>query len=247
MRPWYLTGCAGAKDALSDDPVESYCESICTWAVDCATDARDADADALMEECLAATRSVNASCGDAESGELNAAQKTALAQCTDAIADQAGECDGISGLDAQVVASTPPAACGGQSNAQDTYRAAQDAVIESGDELCDRFYDEVCEVIAGCIESTTGYDGSATGVPPKDACMTALSGQLGECSSSGKYDRSDTANPDREAAQECLAGMEDPTCGDVLSGNIPASCVTAIGTADDVAALGEVIQQYATR
>ncbi len=242
-----LVGCDKVKDAAAGGAQESYCEALCTWSVECAADARDVDADALMEECLAATRSVSASCADAEDGSLNAAQSATLSGCTDAIAAKSGECDSITGLDAQVAAGTPPGSCTSQSNALDTFHAAQDAVIESGPELCDRFYSDICGTIDSCIQDTTGFDYDAVGTAPYDLCLSAFGGQISECASSGKYDRSSTANPDREVAQECLENLGEPTCGDILSGDIPATCATALGDSSQLTALTDVIQQYATR
>jgi hypothetical protein len=242
-----LSGCK-LKDALDGGPQTSYCEALCDWAAECAAADRGADLEALKAECLAATEAVSAGCADATKGELDAASSAALTECTDAIAEKqaAGECDGFTGLEAEVQASVAPVDCGTQDNYDETYTAAQDSVVEDGAELCERVTDTFCGKLDSCIQERSGeFDYSAIGVSPYDTCMSTLDGRIQECASNGDYDR-DVANPQREAALECMSRFDELTCDDLFSGNLPAICAGAfVDPTDYAGSLLDIAQQYA--
>lgn len=221
-----LSACDADKPAVDDDRMESYCEALCTWAADCAAEGwaaevEDTSRDDLFADCLADTRAVSAPCADAESGTLNAAQKTTLENCTDAVATGTTDCAAMAGWESELLAAAPPEECASQSNADATFRTAQDAVAEPGAQLCSRQYAALCAAVELCDESS---DGTA-----QEACTTAFAAELQSCEDSGRLDHGLELNPEREAAQQCTAELAAPTCDALLAGELSVSCEAGLG------------------
>lgn len=237
-----LVGCGGKGSAD-----QSYCQSLCDWAVECAT-ADGGDADALMTECLAATSAASSTCAEFDNGEMSKADELVLADCNSDIADNqaAGECDGFTGTIAQAELSQPPVGCNGLDGAQEAFTAAQESVIPGSAEVCVDVADTFCGKLATCIDESTGFDSSTVDDAPYDACMTALDGRVSECIADDTY-AADPANTQRAGADECLASFDEVSCDDILGGNMPPVCAAAF--VDPTAYAGDiynVAQAYAT-
>jgi hypothetical protein len=221
-----LAACDADKPAVEDDRMESYCEALCTWAADCAAEGwaaevEDTSRDDLFADCLADTRAVSAPCADAEDGTLNAAQQTTLEDCTDAVAASAEDCAAVAGWESELVAAAPPEECGSQSNADATFRTAQDAVAEPGAQLCARQVAALCSAVEACGDSE---DGSLL-----EACTAAFAAELASCVDTGRLDHGLDFSPEREAAQQCTAELAAPTCEELLAGELSVSCETGLG------------------
>jgi len=238
-----LSACGGKGSAD-----QSYCQSLCDWAVECAAADRDVDADALMTECLAATSAASSSCAEFDGGEMSKADELILSDCNDDVAAKAaeGDCDAFSGSIAEAEIAQPPATCNGLDGAQDAFDAAQSSVQEGSAEMCDRVADTFCTKMASCIDETTGFDSSTVDNAPYDACMSALDGRVSECVTNDTYS-ADPANTQRIGAEECLADFDEVTCDDILGGNMPAVCAAAfVNPADYASDIFTIAQQYAT-
>ncbi len=238
-----LSACGGKGSAD-----QSYCQSLCDWAVECAAGDRDVDADALMTECLSATSAASASCSEFDGGEMSKADELILSDCNDDIASKAaeGDCAAFSGSIAEADIAQPPATCNGLDGAQDAFDAAQSSVQEGSAELCDRVADTFCTKMSSCIDETTGFDSSAIDDAPYEACMSALDGRVSECVSNDTY-AADPTNTQRIGAEECLADFDEVTCDDILGGNMPAVCAAAfVNPADYASDIFTLAQQYST-
>jgi hypothetical protein len=237
-----LIGCGGDK---GKGP--SYCEALCDWATECAVETYGVDPETTLADCLAATEAAAGSCGS----DPSIAEEKLLTECTDAVAEaqSSGDCSGFTGTEAEVTASAAPADCATQDGYDAGYTAAQDSVIPDNAEMCEAFYGDFCEKLEGCISSTTGYDPATLDTTPADVCNTALSGRVDECISGNTFERSET-NTQRAAATECIGDLNDATCEDIFSGNIPAVCagafVDANAAAEFATSLADVGAQFAS-
>lgn len=247
-----LAGCdklsAGGKQT-------SYCEAVCTWAVECAASERDIDTEAEMAECLAATQAADPSCADAENGDLSVTDGATLTECTDAIetASASGDCSAFTGNYASQEAGTPPAECATQGGtaAQDTFDAAQSTSVETNEEMCERFTSSFCEKLDECLQAKLGDAYStaveATGTDPVAMCEEKVAPQTNTCESDGLYNESEgtDVNTARETARECLNGMAEVSCDDLLAGNIPATCAGAFTDTETSVAFGTALLETA--
>lgn len=223
----------------------TYCESVCELAVECAVAQREVDADALMADCLAAAEAAG------ECGEQNIAEEKAAKPCIDALAEaqEAGECDAFTGTSAEAATDVGPASCLTQAGFTATWSAAQEATAESGEEMCERFTSTFCEKITDCVNTTAGYDPATLDTTPYDVCMTSLQGRIDECTAEGTYEVEGAVNVQRDAVNDCLSEVgNELTCDDLFSGNLPATCGAAL--ADDLTpyatSLAEVGAGFAT-
>ncbi len=238
-----LSACGGKGKAD-----QSYCQSLCDWAVECASASREVDAEAMMAECLAATAAASPSCAAYDDGSIDKADEIILSDCNADIADKqaAGECDAFTASIAESEVAQPPVSCNGLDGAQDAFTAAQQSVQESSAEMCERVADTFCSKMASCIDETTGFDSSAVSDLPYDACMSALDGRVSECVSNDTY-AADATNTQRAAADECLASFDEVTCDDILGGNMPAVCAGAFVDPTEYAGdIYNIAQQYAS-
>jgi hypothetical protein len=238
-----LSACGGKGSAD-----QSYCQSLCDWAVECAAAERDIDADALLTECIAATSAASGSCAEFDDGEMSKADELILADCNSDIGAKQtdGECGGFSGSVAEAEVAQPPATCNGLDGAQDAFDAAQSVVQEGSEEMCERVAESFCTKMASCIDESTGFDSSTIDDAPYDACMSALDGRVSECVTNDTY-AADPANTQRIGAEECLADFEEVTCDEVLGGNMPPVCAAAfVNPADYSSEIFTIAQQYAT-
>jgi hypothetical protein len=238
-----LAGCGGKGSAD-----QSYCQSLCDWAVECAASGRTVDEAALMESCLSTTSAASGSCAAYDDGSMSKADELILADCNADIATKQSEadCGAFSGTIAESELAQPPATCNGLDGAQDAFSAAQQSVQEGSAEMCVRVADTFCGKMAECIDSTTGFDSSAVDSLPYDACMAALDGQVSDCIADDDY-AADPTNTQRAAADECLASFGDVTCDEVLGGQMPAVCAGAfIDPTDYADTIFNIAQSYAT-
>jgi hypothetical protein len=238
-----LVGCGGKGSAD-----QSYCQSLCDWAVECAAASRDIDEAAMMQSCLAATSSASGSCAEYDDGNMSKADELILADCNADIATKQaeGDCGAFTGTVAEAELSTPPATCNGLDGAQDAFDAAQSSVLEGSAEMCVRVADTFCSKMSECIDITPGFEADAVDSVPYDACMAALDGQVSDCISSDTY-APDPTNTQRAAADECLASFDDVTCDDVFSGQMPAVCAGAfVDPTDYAGTIYDIAQTYAT-
>jgi len=228
-------GCDEAKDALEGGEQTSYCEALCDWAVECADGEREVDIAALSAQCLEDTRASDAACAEAEAGTLDTVSAATLSECTDAVAEAAaaGECGGFTGSIDELKIATTPAECGSQgADAQETFTQAQSSTAETNDELCERFTESFCTQIDTCVISEIFGDSIPSEVidllgTPLDLCIDRLSTVTDTCIADGLYgaeeDLSDV-NTARQSARECLTDIEELTCDQLFSGEVPKLC-----------------------
>jgi hypothetical protein len=240
---------------VKGEPQPSVCESLCDWASDCAAAERGEDPATVRADCLAATEAADPSCADAGKG-LNAAASKLLTECTDAIDAEAaaGSCDPWTGrIDDQKTA-TPPAACATQGeDITKTWSAAQQAVAEPNDALCDRFSTTFCDAVAACVEERLGPDFAAAvdavGVAPADQCLSRIAFHTDSCVDDGLYAPEESltdVNAARQTARECLLDFSTLTCDELLSGTMPPLCAGAVEDPTAFAgAIGGVATEYA--
>jgi hypothetical protein len=235
-----LTGCGG-------DPVQSYCEATCDWAVSCQEGDRPVgDGDALLADCLSATRAIDSSCEKAESGKIDPASKKALESCVSAINTKAdaGECDVFTAADPSAVdASSLPTACATQgSDAVAVFEAAYTSTSETGEELCTRFTESYCEASATCILGDFGDSipqavKDAMGGEPYDICVDRLQPQTDSCTTNDMYKAEegldDTPNTARQAARRCLRELSTLTCEQINGGQLPEECAASFTSTED--------------
>ena len=240
---------------------KSYCEALCDWAVTCGAAERTVDEAAERQECLDATRAVDASCADAEAGELNPADRAILDPCVAAVdeAAAAGECSAFTGTIDELKTGVTPTECAAQgADAQGTYDAARDAITETGDELCQRFTDTFCRRAEECVLGDFGgqIPQAATDElgTPFDLCVQALDPAFtGECKSTALYAQEEDfteANVPRQAARDCVTGFAAVTCEQLFSGTeVPETCAGSFTTPEQAlavaTALYEVSEQFA--
>lgn len=243
-----LLGCSG-------DPVQSYCEATCEWAVSCqATDGWIDDENAVLDECLAATRSLDASCAKAEEGKIDPASKKALSLCTDAVnaKNDAGECDVFTLQDPNALGvDALPTECASQgSDAQAVFEAAYTSTQESNEALCTRFTESYCAASAECIIGDFGGDipqavKDAMGGEPFDICVNRLQDQTDTCAANDLYapeeSLTDTPNTARQGARRCLRELSELTCEEINGGQLPEVCAASFTSTDDSLAFATVL------
>ena len=235
-----LSACGGKGSAD-----QSYCQSLCDWAVECAASNGDIDADAVMSECLASTAAASASCGEFDAGDMSKADELILSDCNTSISESisAGECDGFTGSLADAATAQPPATCNGLDGAQEAFSAAQETVFPGSEEVCEDLADAFCGKLVTCIEGDAGFedpDGLAY-----DACMTGLDGRVSECISNDTY-AADPTNTQREGADRCIEDVAEASCDDILGGSIPGVCSAAFLDATTAAAYASDIANIAS-
>lgn len=245
-----LWGCGGGE------PVRSYCEAVCDWAVGCQATEREVDAEALLTQCLSETRAADPSCGKAEDGSLDPVSKTTLKGCVNAVDDLAasGECGAFVGRIDDLKTGTPPGECVGEgADAVTTFEAARDATTETGPELCQRYTETYCRRTEECVLADLGgalppAAQDALG-SPYDLCVARLDPVFtSTCTADDLYAAEtslDEVNTARQSARECLQGFDAVTCDQLLAGELPEFCAGSFTSTDQAAAFGGVLFQLA--
>lgn len=235
------------------EPTRSQCEAVCDWAVSCHAADRDLDQAALLDECLAATRAVDDSCGKAENGELNIASLNLLNPCITAVDSNAdaGECGAFTGSIDEIKTSIPPAQCAGTGNdAVAVFEAAKDATNESGEELCNRMTDTLCNRTTECILGDFNNEIpqeviDVMGGTPEELCGQRLNPVFTEsCVANGLYEAETSitdANPNRQSARECLDTLDATECGDLFAGDLDPLCAGIFSNPEDLLAVANAL------
>ena len=246
-------GCAG-------DPVQSYCEATCDWAVACQSgDGWVDDENVLYEDCLAATRAIDDSCAKAESGKMDPASKKALEVCTSAVnaKNDAGECDLFTLQDPTALGlDSLPTECATQGqDAQAVFETAYTSTQESNDALCTRFTETYCLASAECILGDFGGEipqsvKDALGGEPFDICVDRLAAQTQSCTDNGLYDPeeslTDTPNTARQGARMCLRDLSELSCEQINGGQLPEVCAASFTSTEDGLAFATVLFDLAS-
>jgi len=249
--PALLMGC-------ETEPQTSYCESLCDWASDCASSEREVDS-TLYEDCLEATETVDDSCADASSGEMNIAAAELLSQCTDAVDEKnlAGECSNFTGSIDELKLAAPPAECISQGiDAQSTFEAAQDATTETNDQLCDRFTLQFCSRMDTCVVSQLGDVPDSVwkelGGTALELCQSSsgVSDFYNSCTTEALYEAEvdfTDVNIARQGARECLKNLDDVSCTELLSGSVPNVCAASFTSTEQALSFaGGLLDVYGT-
>ena len=249
-----LVGCDAIdklKDALDGEPQTSYCEALCDWAVECAEGESSLSTDEMMEECLDATRATDSECANAEAGGLALDDSILLTECTNAVASM--DCKGLTGSETEVGSGRPPEAMcivgyGGIDSAAsldftdpasladigayETYNEARNAVMKTGDELCDDVSQSICDALVGCAADATGTEDTEAADLLMEQCLTAFDGFVGECKSKGLYDQTLPLdlNVTRWMADDCVEGLAEADACDVDAW--PEKCLGAFTSVD---------------
>lgn len=213
--------------ACKGEPVRSYCEALCDWAVSCTAEVRDIDVQAETDACLEATRGVDPSCAKAEDGTIDPASKAALEPCVNAIDDAAaaGECDGFTGSIDELKTATVPASCATQGDdAVATFDDVRLSTQETGEELCGRFTETICQKATDCLLGDFELPQEAidaVGGTPYEICVQRFDPLLtAECIAADRYkaeENLDDVNAARQSARECLVAFEDVECNQLLA------------------------------
>ena len=252
-----LMGCGEGK---LGEASESYCQSLCDWAVECAESEREVDSTTLMADCVAAAEAINPECADY--ADLDVASSTALNECNEAIdeAQAAGDCDPFTGNIVDQTASIPPGDCASQgSSAQETFNEVQDSTSEPGDELCDRLAESICSTLSECVlgdyaDSIDSVNEALGFGSVQEYCMSvdSIDSFVAECKADGQYQSGDSVtdvNTEREAARECVVDLADAECSEIYSGQLPAVCAGAFASPEQLAGIGtglaDLVQSYA--
>ena len=223
------------KDA-ADGENDSYCESVCDWAVACADDGTQSrSAEELMADCIAATEASASDCGGNEDG-LSIDEAAILNECT---ADQMAQaCAGLTGEEDDIVKGTPPVATcmiaygqgsdallGAVDDLPDsvtelndievykTYNVARNAVLSDGAEICERFEEQMCGYMTECLVEKGGIDvGAEIEQTTTDACIDRMFGNVtDQCIAEGRYDSVIPIdyNPARWGAEQCMDDWDE--------------------------------------
>ncbi len=266
-----LGGCAAIdklKDALEGGPQTSYCEAVCDWAVTCADEdgTSSLSADEMMTECLDATHATDSACADAESGDLSVDQSLILTECTNAV--DAMDCSGLTGSSTDVGSGRPPemmciAGYGGVDDvtgldfsdptsladvgAYETYNEARNAVMKTGDEVCDDVTQSICAALIGCATAPTDMEGSDAEEFLLEQCNDAFDGFVSSCKEKGLYDQTLPVdlNLTRWAADDCVEGFAEADACEYTAW--PPECLGAfvsMDRSDDLSDL--VLDAFAT-
>lgn len=234
-------------------PSRSYCQALCDWAVTCQSTVRGVNPEALTQECLAAAKAIDPTCAAAEAGEIERAARDTLETCVaeiDGLADKL-TCAAFVGTFDEIGAGAAPAACAAEGpDAAATFAAARGATTESGDDLCARFTDAICQQTEQCLlgAGTTIPSGAtaAIGGMPYAVCMERMAlAFTAECFATDRWAQDDgflTRNDEREAALACTPKLPRLDCGYLLTVPplFPEECAGAF-TAEDAQAIGETL------
>ena len=151
-------GCDEVADSLEEaliaDPQRSTCQAYCEWAVACHGEARELDADATLEKCLADTKAVNEQCEVMETDGINKLSSDFYKSCTDAIDAKrmSNECAPFTGDAVAINSSVAPSECAVVAGDDiDVFNTARLATAESNDELCDRMSVTLCKRSTSCL------------------------------------------------------------------------------------------------
>jgi hypothetical protein len=239
-----IVGCDAVnklKDALDGDPQISYCESLCDWGVECADGHSSLDLATMTERCDEATYASDSVCEKADAGTLSVDESLALTECTDAVAEM--DCGAITGDETDVLTGIPPVICAAYSadvGLINTYNAARNAVMQTGDELCDEVVDNICSNMVECL---LGDHGDALGEEVGDDAETYLMNQctdtafgafVTECKASGLYDQElpVDVNPNRFLVDMCIEGFGEDDVNACNPVTWPLSCTGAFTPLD---------------
>ncbi|HHO52607.1 MAG TPA: hypothetical protein ENK18_17490 [Deltaproteobacteria bacterium] len=251
-----MMGCASLGIGLAGcgtEPTRSQCEAVCDWAVSCHVADRDVDQATLLDECLAATRAVDDSCGKAENGELNIASLNLLTPCITAVDSNAdaGECGAFTGSLDEIKTSIPPAQCAGTGNdAVAVFEAAKDATNESGEELCQRMTNTLCDRATECILGDFNDEIpqeviDLVGGTPEELCVQRLDPVFTtSCIDNGLYEAETSitdANLNRQSARECLDTLGETECADLFAGNLNPLCAGTFSNPEDALAVAQAL------
>lgn len=236
--------------ACKGEPVRSYCEALCDWAVSCTAEVRDIDVQAETDACLEATRGVDPSCAKAEDGTIDPASKAALEPCVNAIDENAasGQCDVFSGGGIEDSVGGPPAECATQADsALDTFNEARDTVAGTGEEVCVRMADALCQKLSDCILGDTEPPQAAIDAlhgTPVDLCRQALDPAFtNDCVTNGLYEPANPRNPVREAALVCSTDVANAQCSDLLQAppDLGEECAGSFSSPDQLLEIGQAL------
>ena len=247
MRALFVSIFLVSCDTKSDTQT-SYCEALCDWGATCAAEEREIDA-SLEADCVTAAQATDSDCAAASTEGLGAAASALLTACTDDIAAGSGECSGFTGsIDALAVAA-PPASCFAYStSAQETFSAAQSAVTETNDQLCDRFALTYCSAMDTCLVSELGdipqevwdsLGGTATELCLASPGVASFSSACVDDALYAPEEDLTDINTARQGARECLRGLGDVACADLLSGEVPSTCAAAFTSTEQAVEFAE--------
>ena len=266
-----MSGCKAVdklKDALDGEPQTSYCESLCDWAVDCAEGESSLSADEMMEACLEATRDSDPECANAERGGLSVEDSLTLTECTNAV--EAMDCNGLTGSETQVTSGRPPdlqcsVLYGGFDGVDsidfsepesipasladirtyETYNEARNAVMKTGDELCDDVSEGICDALVGCAADATDMEDTEAADLLMEQCLNAFNGFTTKCKENGLYDQTLPLdlNITRWNAEECVSGLAEADACDVPAW--PEVCVVSFTPLDGSDSLFDLVTDAA--
>jgi hypothetical protein len=238
-----IVGCDAAskvKDALDGEPQTSYCESLCDWGVTCADGYSSLDAATMAERCDAATYESDTACDNADAGGLSVEESLALTECTEAVAEM--DCSALTGDETAVLTGIPPVVCAAYNpdlGLIDTYNAARNAVMQTGDELCDEVVSNICSNMVECLigdhADSLGDLGDDAETFLMDQCTdTAFGAFVTECKDSGLYDQELPldVNPNRFLVDMCIDGFGESDVNACNPATWPASCAGAFTPLD---------------
>ena len=221
-----MSGC-GLLDKLTGVD-KSYCESLCVWGVECAEGTSSLSADEMTERCMEATYDEDGKCKQADDGDLTPDENLLTNTCAEAVADMS--CNGLTGSAEQTAMGHPPAlqcivGYGGVDSvaefnmddpvealkdisAYKTYNAARNAILVTGDELCDDVSYELCSNLISCapdFEDDEDYRADAV-----DACLEVVDAFTSKCKSEELYDQDlpFDINTARYFAKQCVEELE---------------------------------------
>ena len=248
------------KDALDGEPQTSYCEALCDWAVSCAEGESSLGPDEMMEACLEDTRASDSKCADAEAGELSIDKALILTECTNAVSEM--ECGGLTGSETEVGSARPPelmciAGYGGVDDPSSidfddptaladigsyaTFNAARNAVMKTGDELCDEVSWSICDSLIGCAAEATDTEGTEAADAVMEECLGIFGDFTTQCKSNGLYDQTLPLdlNLTRWMADDCVEGLATVNSCDLTGW--PLDCAGAFVSVDGGEDLYEVV------
>ena len=167
------------------------------------------------------------------------------------------DCSGLTGSETEVGAGRPPevaciAAYGGMEDVAgldlsspeavaesfvdistyETYNEARNAVMKTGDDLCDDVSQGFCDALVGCVTDTTGTeDGDAEDLL-MEQCLNAFGGFNTKCKENGLYDQTLPLdlNLTRFMAEDCVEGLAEADACDVTAW--PAECTLSFTSVD---------------
>jgi len=241
--------------ACKGEPTRSYCESLCDWAVGCASAERSVDAAELTQSCLDATEASDPGCAKAESGTLNPASAKLLQGCVTDVDAKASDsdCNGFTGSIEDQKVGAPPVSCASQGdNYIPTYNDARDATKETNEELCNRVTQTMCQRVNDCVEQDFGGTIPQAVIDqvgsPYDLCVQQLDSVITQkCITNDLYAPEtsfDDVNIAREGARSCMKNFSDVSCDSLISTTPTlddATCATMFSSPDDLLQVGKAL------